>query len=352
MKAIRLLALSFLLSGASFAQTELQTEHLTQPLGIDAPHPRLSWRLNDPTKGATQTAYALVLGSDSGAVAAGRGNWQTGRHEGNTQRTTYNGPALPPFTRYYWRVTVWDKNGRPAKGPVAFFETSLMDQNNWQGNWITDTKDIGLKPAAYFRRAFTLHKTLRSARVYIAAAGLYELSINGQRVGDHVLDPMYTRFDRRTLYVTYDVTLQLRSGDNAIGVLLGNGWYNLSSTAVWHFDKAPWRARPSFCLDLRLTYTDGTTETITTGRDWKTTLSPVVFNSIYTGEHVDDRLDMPHWDEPDFTDTAWHDIIYAAAPSQHIVSQSMVPVRITDTIPALSIKRFSDTDYSKDGTSQ
>jgi len=266
---------------------------------------------------------------------------------------TYNGPALKPFTRYYWSVIPYDHEGRIhniRRMTVAWFETGMMEQANWKGSWVTDTRDIKLKPAAYFRHGFQVEKQIKSARVYIAAAGLYELSINGHRIGDHVLDPMYTRFDRRNLYVTCDVTSALRqggngAGENVIGVLLGNGWYSLQSTAVWYFDKAPWRGRPCFCLDLRVTYTDGTVETISSGRDWKTALSPVVFNSIYTGEHVDDRLVIPHWDEPGFVDTVWHNVIYTPAPSPHIVSQAMVPIRNTDTLGVGVMIVLSDTDY-------
>lgn len=180
------------------------------------------------------------------------------------------------------------------------FETGMIEQTNWKGKWITDTHDYNVKPAPFFRKEFSIATEIESARAYIAVAGLYELSINGRRIGDHRLDPTYTRFDRRNLYVTYDVTENLRQGENAIGVLLGNGWYNHQSTAVWYFDKAPWRARPKFCLDLRITYSDGSVETITTGTDWKTAFSPVIFNSIYTAEHYDARLEQPGWDMPGF----------------------------------------------------
>ena len=358
----KLLAVCCILSGIPagvFAQyaspvTGMQTEHLSHPIGIDAIHPRLSWRLNGSERNAGQTAYALVAGTDSAALLAGHGTivvagrgtiWQTGKRPGSEQLVSYDGPPLQPFTRYYWRVTVWNREGRAGQGPVASFETGMLDQSRWKGSWVTDTKDIRTKPAAYFRHSFSLNKTVASARAYIAAAGLYELFINGKRVSDHVLDPMYTRFDRRNLYVTYDVTKYLNNGSNAIGMLLGNGWYNLQSTAVWYFDKAPWRARPSFCLDLRITYTDGSTETISSGKDWRTALSPVVFNSIYTGEHVDARLDILHWNEASFMDTGWKKVIFTGVPSQHVVAQGSVPIRISDTLAAVHLRRFSDTDY-------
>ncbi|MBS1609080.1 MAG: glycoside hydrolase family 78 protein, partial [Bacteroidetes bacterium] len=247
--------------------------------------------------------------------------------------------------KYYWQVKVWDKDGIAIVSPVANFETGMLQMKNWQGAWIQDTRDINLKPAPYFRKSFAVNKKIVSARAYIAVAGLYELYINGQRIGDHRLDPMYTRFDRRNLYVTYDVSEQLQKGNNAIGVLLGNGWYNHQSTAVWYFHEAPWRARPSFCMDLRITYADGSIEIIKTGKDWKTTLSPVIFNSIYTAEHYDATKEIPYWNESPLNDSAWNDVIFAPAPSQNIVAQALSPIRAVEEIPTVSMNKFSDTVY-------
>jgi len=141
------------------------------------------------------------------------------------------------------------------------------------------------------------------------------------------------------------VTRELRQGENVIGVLLGNGWYNHQSTAVWYFDKAPWRARPKFCMDLRITYEDGTEETICTGQDWKTTLSPVIFNSIYTAEHYDARLEQPGWDSPGFDDSKWTRPLNTGTPSANITAQALHPVRNVEKIPAVSMTRFSNRNY-------
>ncbi|MEH3113824.1 family 78 glycoside hydrolase catalytic domain [Pedobacter terrae] len=159
---------------------------------------------------------------------------------------------------------------------------------------------------------------------------------------------MYTRFDRRNLYVTYDVTSNIMQGKNAIGVILGNGWYNHQAMAVWNFDKAPWRARPAFCLDLRITYTDGTIETITSGSTWKTSLGPIISNNIYTAEHYDARLEQKGWNKADFDDTKWHGIKLRAAPSKNIVAQNMHPIRNVEKIKAKSLRKFNDTVYLYD----
>lgn len=160
----------------------LRCEHLETPLGIDAPAPRLGWRLDDSRSGALQRAYRVVVGRDSAAVAAGCGDvWDSGRTDSDGMLVRYAGPKLDPFTRYYWAVTVWDKDYARSSSGVAAFETGMMGAGNWQGCWISDHHDINHKPAPYFRKEFSVGKRVKSARAYVAAAGLYELHINGGR---------------------------------------------------------------------------------------------------------------------------------------------------------------------------
>lgn len=323
----------------------LRSEYLTNPLGIDARQPRLSWQLQDTRQGAVQRAYQLWLGTDSLAVLKQQtALWNSGRLERAEQLVVYNGQALKPLTRYFWKVTLWDKDNKAHSSPVAAFETGLLGQH-WQGTWISDAQDINQRKAPYFRKEFTLKKKLKYARAYVAAAGLYEFSINGKRIGDHRLDPMYTRYDRRNLYVTYDVTAQLQQGGNALGMLLGNGWYNHQALAVWNFHNAPWRGRPAFCLDLRLVYTDGSEETITSGLGWKTGSGPLIYNNIYTGEHYDARLEQPGWDLPGFDDSKWSNIRLRGTPSQQIVAQQTVPIRLTKTFNPRSFKKLDEHTY-------
>ena len=325
----------------------LRCEHLSNPIGVDVLQPRLSWKLDDPRQGAKQTGYRLYVGKDSLALVRRNADvWDTKKVDADQSLLRYQGKALSPFTKYYWLVEVWDKDGKPAASEISSFETGMMNMANWQGTWISDGNDIDKRPAPYFRKVFNPeHKKIKSARAYIAAAGLYEFYLNGEKVGNHRLDPMYTRFDRRNLYVTYDVTSQVKAGKNAIGVLLGNGWYNMQSIAVWNFDTAPWRARPAFCMDLRITYEDGTTAVVKTDRDWKTHSGPVTFNSIYTAEHYDARLEQQGWNTADFDDQKWSGVSLRAAPSTQVVSQLMHPIRDVETIPAQSVKAFDDTTY-------
>ncbi len=167
-------------------------------------------------------------------------------------------------------------------------------------------------------------------------------------MGDHFLDPAFTNYGKRMLYVSYDVTAALSAGENVIGVMMGNGWYNHQPEAVWNFHNAPWRARPSFCLDLRLRYTDGTEETIATDGSFRVFDSPVTFNAIYVAENYDFRKDLHGWNTPGFDDSAWRPATEMEAPSAAIVSQAMHPVRITDSRRPIAVSQLSDTVYLYD----
>ncbi|MCZ4223149.1 alpha-L-rhamnosidase [Pedobacter rhodius] len=347
--AFTILRLSiFFVNNAAFAAqpAELKCEYLVRPIGVDNPKPRLSWLMNDNRQGAFQQAYRISVGTDSVQLLNKTSiYWDSGKVRSSNNLITYNGSALRPFTKYYWRLELWDKDGKPVKIVSSNFEMGVMLTENWKGTWISDRNDINILPAPYFRKVFQPAKPVKSARAYLAAAGLYELYLNGKKVGNHRLDPMYTRFDRRNLYVSYDVTAYIKQGNNAVGVLLGNGWYNHQSLAVWNFDKAPWRARPTFCFDLRITYSDGTVEIIKSGSDWKTSLGPIISNSIYTAEHYDARLEQKGWNTADFEDSKWHGVTLRAAPSKNIVAQVMHPITNAEEITVKTMRKFDDTTY-------
>lgn len=324
----------------------LRCEYLENPIGLDNETPRLTWLLNDNRYGASQSAYRIIAGTDSMMVVNNKGDmWDSDRVASDLMLVRWAGNKLYPFSRYFWKVQVWDKDDMQSTSAVSSFETGMMKQGDWKGTWISDLQSKEKKEAPYFRKEFSVLKKIISARAYIAVAGLYELHINGDKIGNHRLDPMYTRFDRRNLYVTYDITDNLQGGKNALGVLLGNGWYNHQSTAVWNFENAPWRNRPVFCMDVRITYEDGTVETIVTDDTWRSSLSPVIFNSIYTAEHYDARLEQPGWDQPGFDDSKWKKVFNRAAPSQSIVSQQLHPIRNVEEIQAKSVHKINDTVY-------
>ncbi len=329
------------------AQNNLKTEHLVSPLGIDNAAPRLSWQ----TSGESQKSYSIAVDTDSVAAASGKGGvWNTGVVESDSQSAVYAGKPLKPFTTYYWRVATVATDGKTAVSPVARFETGMMSVENWQGSWISDNNSRDHKPAPYFRKTFNVEKRVRKARAYISAGGLFELSINGKKAGDHFLDPAYTRYDRRCKYVTFDVTPLLHDGINAIGVLLGNGWYNHQAFAVWDFERAPWRQRPAVCMDLRITYDDGTVSVVSSDLSWRSSSDgPLVYNNIYTGEHFDfNKNGLKGWDTPQYDDSKWGGVRLRQAPAPVVSAQVMEPIRFVEDIAAKSMKKLNDTAYIYD----
>lgn len=343
----RCVALSMLLVGGlrlTAAPVSLLTDYLHNPLGIDDSRPRLSWTDDSRGYGVAQRSYRIVVGTDSANVAAGRGDmWDTGNVASASQRADYAGKSLQPFTRYYWRVETVTGGRGPKSSPVASFEMGLMQPGTFQGCWISDRHFTAFRPAPYFRKEFRVARRIVRARAYITSAGPYELSLNGSRVGDHFLDPAYTTYNKRLLYTTYDVTSCLRTGDNAIGVVLGNSWYNHQAHAVWGFENAEWRRRPGFCMDLRICYDDGAVETVSTDGTWTTSTGPLVYNNIYTGEHYDFTLGHAGWNLPG-GGAGWEPAVARDFPTRNIVAQAMPPIRATRDLAPVKVTRLSDTD--------
>jgi alpha-L-rhamnosidase len=325
---------------SSINVVNLKCEYMENPVGIDRGEPRFTWQIETEKPGTYQKSCRIYVGSDSAEVSRGNGKvWESGEIKTSVVPARYNGEKLSPFTRYYWAVKVKDgKNNWSGMSAVSFFETGMMDPDNWQGEWITDDPDYNIKPAPCFRKVFDIYKKVKTARAYIATAGLYELYLNGDKVGDHRLDPMFTRYDRRLLYVTYEITKHLQEGTNVFGVQLGNGWYNFQSN--WRFNQSPWRSRPKFCMDVHIEYENGEKEVFITGKDWKTALGPVIYNSIYTGEHYDARLEQPGWETVNFDDSGWKPARLVGAPTQNIAAQVMHPIRCMKELPAQKMFRL------------
>ncbi|MCD8072676.1 MAG: glycoside hydrolase family 78 protein, partial [Alistipes sp.] len=324
--------------------SQMRCEYMAEPVGIDTSPLRFTWQLSPP-QGIRPIGYILEV-SPGDDFQADRTRFLA--------EDAYVLPAaleteLEPFTEYYWRVAVKFNNGTTYLSPVARFESGMVSRENWQGEWIGDGGSVDLLPAPYFRKDFEVRGEVARARAYINFAGYNDFSLFGEKVGDRFLDPGYTKFDKRTLYSTYDITGKLQKGANAVGVVLGNGWYNHQSTAVWDYEKAYWRARPVFLMNIRIEYTDGSVETVSTDGSWRTTdQGPIIFNSIYTAEHYDARREMAGWDKAGFDDSLWKESIEVASPTEKIVSQQMEPVRITDELRAVSIDVKSDTCYVYD----
>ena len=202
---------------------DLRCEYVARPMGIDIPQPRLSWTLWSDERGQRQTAYRILVASTPELLEQDRADlWDTGKvGSDRTCHVAYGGKPLRSLQRCYWKVRVWDKNGQPSGwSEVSWWEMGMLSPNQWQAKWIRASAS---EPAPLFRKEFTVQSGLQRARALICGLGYYELYLNGERIGEQVLDPAQTDYEKRAFYVVHDVTAPLREGTNCIGVMLGNG---------------------------------------------------------------------------------------------------------------------------------
>lgn len=321
---------------------ELTCEYLRNPIGVDAVVPRLSWQLEDDKRNQSQTAYRLLVASSQSALHRNEGDlWDTGRIVSDQSTLIeYAGRKLSSRQYCCWKVKTWSNTGTESEwGEAASWEMGLLQPDDWKAQWITagNAAEPIVRPAPFFRKQLALAKPIKSARSYSCGLGYHELYINGSKIGDHVLDPAFTRFDRRVLYVTHDVTAMLRQGKNSVGVILGNGLFNQDLQCCWDFNKAPWRANPRVILQIHITYDDGSEETVLTGPDWKVTTGPIVFDATRSGEHYDARKELPGWSSTGYDDSAWTQAEPAQAPKGIMQSQMLPPIKVTRTLKPVAV---------------
>lgn len=287
----------------------LTCEFIKNPLGIDIPNPRLSWTLVSSERNQKQIAYELLVGDNINQIRRLEGNmWSTGKISSSKNlNVKYNGNPLKPYTRYYWRVRVVNQNEQVSPwSEIAWFETALLGDTEWEAKWISDGKFSPSKEKCFyqndtmpfFRKNFDVKKEITSARLYVTGLGYYEVYLNGNRVGDNILDPGWTNYSKQILYSIYDVTSQIGNGNNMLRAIVGNGWYNLLPLRMWgskNFRENLTSGRPCFLAQLRIVYSDGSEEFIVTDDSWEILPSPVTRNSIYLGEHYDARMEDEHY---------------------------------------------------------
>ena len=340
----------------------LRCENRVDPLGVDSVYPRLSWTLSSPARGVRQSAYQILVASSAQSLANDRGDlWDSGKVAGSEQiGISYAGQPLRSGQRCYWKVQIWDQDGRPSRwSEAARWDMGLLQPQDWAGQWLNDgklnpTKDEEFyreDPAPLFRRELKLSKAVRSARLYISGLGYYEASLNGQRIGDHVLDPGWTAYGQRVFYSSYDVSDQLHEGDNCLGVTLGNGWWNPLPLRLWgarNLRKELAVGRPRFIAQLNVEFADGTTQSVSSNTDWKVADGPLRTNNIFLGEVYDARLELTGWNKAGFNDSAWRSPKVAAEQIGKLQAQPQPPIRVRDTFPAVRVTEPSTGTFIYD----
>ncbi len=314
----------------------LTSDGLANPQAIEGVSPRLSWALASGIRGDRQTAYRVLVASSAEALARDEGDlWDSGRVESDRSvLVPYGGKTQASRRRSHWKVRVWDRAGRPSAWSVpAEWTNGDAAGDEWLPDWIAAADEKG--PLPLFRREFRSGRRPIRALLDVCGLGFFEVRLNGEKVGDHELDPGWTDYRKRCLYVRFDVTDRILRGANALGVLVGNGLYNVLGGRYVKFLGS--FGPPKLALRMRLEYADGSVEDIATGPDWKISPGPIVFSCIYGGEDYDARLEIPGWDRPGFDDSAWRPVPVVPGPGGRLVPQTAPPIKVMRRYPAVAV---------------
>ena len=327
---------------------DLRCEWLVDPLGIDNPRPHLTWKLASEKRGARATAYRVLCASSAERLVPGRADlWDSGPQTvGRSVQVEYDGQPLGPSRRVHWTVQVIDEQGRAsAWSAPARFETGLLCPTDWTAEWIDDGRaaEKALEahyeddPAPHFRRTFVVDGRVERARLYVSGLGWYEAWINGRRVGDRQLDPLWTSYSKRVLYSTYDVTELLRSGRNAIGAILGKGWYDPLPMRMWgrlNLREHLQVGRPRLLAQLEIDLEDGSRQLIATDEQWTSSSGPILRDSVFLGEVYDARRELGAWSEAGYDAAGWTPARLAPKTLGRLRSQDTPAIRARAPLPA------------------
>lgn len=311
---------------------KLLCDNKNNPIGIDSKVVKISWQLESNNKNVKQRAYHLQVATDK--------DFETivfNSQKVETDQSLHIPIDLFPYraeTRYFYRVKVWDNYEEETPwSNVAFWETGLQGYDNWRGNWIAAKKER--TQVMSFNKSFSIKKVVKKARLYITSLGLYEASINRERVGDCYFTPGWTSYDKRVLYQTYDITHLLKTGQNDISTLVGNGWYK--GPITMHHVRNYYGERRAIIAQLHITYEDGTEEEIVTDETWKVTPSSILYSEIYEGEVYDARLEESG-QEVEHVEVIEHS-------KQIIVAQENESIRKMKMIKPISISKLPDHEW-------
>ncbi|MFD1255241.1 family 78 glycoside hydrolase catalytic domain [Mucilaginibacter terrae] len=353
-----LLALMLLFTIKAQAQrlqaTHLLCEYQTNPIGVESLKPKFNWQLQTQQNNIVQTAYRVLVANDTVSLNNNKGNvWDSGKiNSSQSIQVVYNGKSLQPVKTYYWKVMVWDNNKNvSAWSKKAFWQMGLLNQLDWKGAlWIGYEKlpdSLRIVPAQadngdpkfgkrkdilpLIRKEVFIKKAVKKATMFICGLGQFELYMNGNKIGDHFLDPGWTKYDKQALYVTFDVTKQIKQGNNALGIMLGNGFYYIPGERYRKITGA--FGYPQMICRLVLQYKDGSGDDVISDDSWKAAPGPVTFSSIYGGEDYDANLEQTGWKKGNYNDKTWKQAVVVNGPPQ-LNSQAQQPLKVFENFTA------------------
>jgi alpha-L-rhamnosidase len=312
-------------SSIAFGQLTLRNltvENVSNPIGIGVKIPRFSWKIVSDKRNVKQSDYEIQVKDGKNTV------WASGKVASETSIfNKYAGAPLASDSEYAWQLRVWDNQGHVSNWATASFGTALLDSKEWKASWIssglkTDTVN-GIVPI--LRKSFLASKKIISAKVYVTSRGLYDVQINGKRMGDAYLSPGWTSYNKHLQYQTYDVADLLTQGNNAIGVLLGSGWYRTRLT--WTNKQNIYGKETALLFQMVIKFTDGTTETVVSDGSWKAANSHILYSEIYNGEIQNMNFEQKKYSAADFDDSKWTSVVTKDFPKDYITAAINEPIR-------------------------
>lgn len=334
-------------------------------LAIQSQHPLLSWQLSADQNTENQSAYRILVSSDLSLLKENKSDyWDSGKTISSESQINYQGKPLTSGVELYWKVMVWS-HGDESSGwsEIASWKMGLLQPEDWDAKWIGQREDEFpdsslIFPAPYFRKEFTTSKTVKKATVYISGLGFYEMHINGKKIGAQVLAPAVTNYDKRSLknllydyddqssqrvfYNVFDITSSLKSQNNTIGVILGNGWYNQRDRTI---EGHMWYDVPKMILQLEIEYIDGSKKIIASDNSWKTTTGPLVHDAIFSGEIYDARLELEGWNKESYNDKHWMSVLLVRPPTGSLKAQTIPFNKVMRTVSAI-FEKNNDSLYT------
>jgi hypothetical protein len=354
---------------ANLSVSQLKCNGLEDPAGTGN-LPEFSWINISSERGVIQTACQLIVSSSEDMISKNSAIWDSGKKQsGASVWLAYQGPALSPGKKYFWKVRIWDGDDKPSPwSSAASFVTGLFDMKDWsEARWIgyedipdslllvpgvhgdgNNLGEIAKKRTVipYLRKEFTIGKKIEKAYVFVSGLGQYELYLNGVKVGDRFLSPGWTNYAKKCYYNTFDVTELLSGGENVIAAIVGNGFYNINRERYRKLVIA--YGAPKLILKLEVSFSDGSKEIIVTDNSWKTTSSPVTFSSIYGGEDYDARLEQDGWDKKGFNDENWKTALLVKEPTGSLQPETDYPLKVAEVFDTKKISLQKDSIYIYD----
>ena len=356
---VRIFILLFLFSSCSEKPhvnvVNLKCEYKVNPLGIDIEKPRFSWIIESAQRGVNQSAFQILVSSDLKKLDENMPDlWDSQKVSSDKSiQIQYAGNPLQSNQKYFWKVKIWDQNGKVYSSESSYWTTGLFKESDWKAKWIGLDKAVGeddpqalhrVLSARMLRHEFIIEKKVKSATAFISGLGLFELYLNGEKIGDQVLAPGLTEYNKRAFYMTFDVTKFLHADKNAIGVMLGNGRF--FSPRAGGAEKSRTFGFPKVICQLEVQYEDGTASTIITDESWKiTTNGPIRKNNEFDGEFYDARMELNGWNNTSFNDADWMKAELVEKPGEVLVAQPIDPIKIMDQIVPVSVKEIKPGTY-------